>query len=173
MIPKGQSIDQLINEYGGYIRMLDYKLFNPDKNSLNFNPFKKMPKSYEKSCPEIKQFIGTLLKLCNSRKTIKDYHKFHDVEFPLEEIIRNAIFHGNNADPILQMSLKIIELNNAYIIRIRDSGVGYNVQEKQSSMVNNRPYFKHYGEGTRATAFTPVKITYENKGTTWNIIMEK
>ena len=103
-----QSIDTLMDELGGFVRIVDYELFNPDENSFGLNPLQNAPKSYETSCVEIKRFIKSLLEACNNCQTLDDQHRFRDIQYPFEEILRNGIFHGNKAAPTLLLSLKLI-----------------------------------------------------------------
>ena len=173
MIPKEQSLEQLEKELGGFVKLLDSETFHSTNESFGLNPLINAPKSYETSCPEIRKFIDSVLKVCGYRKTLDGYYRFQDVQYPFEEILRNAIHHGNKTDPTLVVSLELIECHSGYIIRIKDSGPGFDVEDKQRAILERKKYFHHYGEGMKAIFFSNTKITYEDKGSIWNIVMKK
>lgn len=173
MVLQEETIDALIDELGGYVGIVAYELWNPGKSSFDPNPLQNAPQAYETSCVEIRRFVRAVLAACDNRMSLGGYYRFQEVQYPFEELLRNAIFHGNAADPYLHVSLKLIECTGAYVIRIRDSGTGYDVQGKQAALHSGERYFQYHGEGMNALAHAITKVTYENNGAVWNIVMGK
>lgn len=103
------------------------------------------------------------------------------------KILENAFYHGNQNNPLLPVSVKVFEGKKGMIIRVRDSGIGFDFKkvidtvhaaaEKdpwfgyKSEWKKEEKYFKRAGEGFRGYHFHLGTISFENNGTIVNLML--
>lgn len=94
-------------------------------------------------------------------------HPFlNEHSFLIEELIANAILRGNNRDPFVTASAKVLLGDKGWVLRIRDSGSGFNVKR-----VLKNGEFQYNGTGLYALKVTSgIQFNFENNGNTLNIM---
>lgn len=99
--------------------------------------------------------------------------------------LENAFYHGNQNNPNLLVSLKYLEGKKGAVIRIRDSGNGFDyskVLERRNAIKTNnlslcspekiptnKRYFKRRGRGFNLFSFQKEKISFDKEGTCINL----
>lgn len=98
--------------------------------------------------------------ICNS-------HPFLNQHYLLtEELIANAILRGNNKDPFVVASAKVLLGEKGWVLRIRDSGKGFNVD----SVLKNGEY-QYGGQGLKMLKEREgIQFNYEDNGSTLNVM---
>ncbi len=99
--------------------------------------------------------------------TICDAHRFLDNYYLLtDELIANAVLRGNKKDSFVMASAKVLLGEKGWILRIRDSGNGFDVDR----VLKNREY-QYGGQGlSKLKAIEGIQFNYENNGSTLNIM---
>jgi len=81
-----------------------------------------------------------------------------------EEALANAVEYGNHYDKTLPVRISIMECREAYILRIKDQGNGFNPE---------KPIFHHLGEGFWNFENMSYPISFTNSGTAFNMAIPK
>lgn len=90
-----------------------------------------------------------------------------------EEALANSIGHGNNYDTSVITSIKLIECMYGSIIRIRDSGMGFNPAEiERKRQEGESGSFRYLGEGFHLFMQSGT-VSFENNGTVFNMVIYK
>ncbi|MFH1637415.1 MAG: hypothetical protein ABIB71_03250 [Candidatus Woesearchaeota archaeon] len=101
--------------------------------------------------------------------------------------LENALCHGNQNNPELPVTLKAFKGKKGMVVRIRDSGIGFDYKSKIKSVKNlankayyledmhkrvgkNDKYFSRLGTGLWFFQLNPAIVSFENNGTTVNIM---
>ena len=167
-----KSIDQMIEDLNGYVSLKDYLV----ENIGDWTAERKY--SYSNSVQtNIFDYISDRI-ISGIIKPRETYARFPDCESwvvsVFEEALANSIGHGNNKDHNLITSVKVIECDDGYIVRIRDSGEGFNPTEIARKRENvEHGSFKYLGEGFNFFLSINAQISYENNGTVFNVAVHK
>lgn len=103
-------------------------------------------------------------------------------------IVENAFYHGNQNNPTLPVSVKVFEGSEGFVVRVRDSGIGFDVKEvcgtvrrlgKKRSLPyspimilkGRDKYYRRRGGGLMAGYLDSAQISFENNGTTANMML--
>lgn len=91
---------------------------------------KSMEKSFKSSLPNVKAAVDEALTFVDSNINNLSREDFFDLKLVLNELIINAVIHGNNQDITKKVSI-YIEIQPENIIKtvISDEGKGYNYEE--------------------------------------------
>ena len=91
---------------------------------------KSMEKSFKSSLPNVKIAVDEALAFVDSNINNLSREDFFDLKLVLNELIINAVIHGNNQDITKKVSI-YIEIQPENIIKtvISDEGKGYNYEE--------------------------------------------
>ncbi|HIT72099.1 hypothetical protein B5E58_07010 [Tyzzerella sp. An114] len=91
---------------------------------------KSMEKSFKSSLPNVKIAVDEALTFVDSNINNLSREDFFDLKLVLNELIINAVIHGNNQDITKKVSI-YIEIQPENIIKtvISDEGKGYNYEE--------------------------------------------
>jgi len=169
-----KSIESIIEELGGYIGLGEYIIENignwGEERKLSGELTGKVDSTFDQVS---KKFLGHLYKLGVGSISWNDGKYtgyFVDV---FEEALANSVGHGNNQDESVLTSIKLIECREGYIIRIRDSGTGFNPAEIERKRKDGElGSFKYMGEGFHL--FMKNKnISFEENGTVINMVLYK
>lgn len=92
-----------------------------------------------------------------------------------EEALANSVSSGNGKDPSLKTYIKILECKYGYILRIRDMGKGFDIDEIMRLRDEGLPGSIHnsIGEGTNMFRKTRYPIIFTNNGTIFNLVIYK
>ena len=96
--------------------------------------------------------------------------QMRDVRTILDEATLNAIGHGNKNQTDLPVSIKIFKGNKGYVVRIRDSGKGFDFENTLLKLRKGEKYFK--GSGCGFCLFYDSRycnVSYEGNGSIVNI----
>lgn len=156
MVFKKQHVGALIDELGGYVGLRYYKIFDGQEALY--------------AGQELLKFHESLKKLID--EPYIPYRSLLAIRI-VGELWANAESRGNKSDPNAILSLKLIECQDGYIVRIRDSGQGFDPEEKLAQMLRGEIYYQRAGSGIRHAANPEAEVTYENNATTWNIVIRK
>ena len=90
----------------------------------------------------------------------------------IELALENAFSRGNCLDTHLPVSVKVFSGRKGHVIRIRDSGMGFNYRKKIKQMRSKEyGYAKNFGQGLLALDEPGFEASYENRGSTLNIMI--
>ena len=84
--------------------------------------------------------------------------------------LENAYAHGNKGDESLPISIKVFEGIKGLVVRIRDSGEGFDFKKTQKKFENEEKYYNGFGGGFKRYNQKEYLVSFENKGTTINIL---
>ncbi|MEK6940291.1 MAG: ATP-binding protein [Nanoarchaeota archaeon] len=88
----------------------------------------------------------------------------------LHEAFENAFGHGNCDSSFLPVSVKWFKGNKGYVVRIRDTGEGFDYHHIISERRNGRMIFKHEGWGFyHYASYDWINISFEGSGNIINI----
>ncbi len=68
------------------------------------------------------------------------------------EALSNAFSHAHNKDPVLPIYVRILEGDKGLMVRIEDSGRGFNVKEVYNKYRKKKQYYSTAGNGLRLMA---------------------
>jgi len=92
----------------------------------------------------------------------------------IRESLSNALSRGNKYDPSALTSLKVLECNDGYIVRIRDSGQGFDPYEICGKREQKeQEAFRGIGAGFDFFTHPDTLVSFENNGTTLNLVITK
>lgn len=107
-----------------------------------------------------KNIVYAVDAICNAHPFLNEHSLL------MEEIIANAIIRGNHRDPFVIASAKVLLGNKGWILRIKDSGSGFDVER-----VLKNGEFQYGGTGLHLLKITQgIQFNYENNGNTLNIM---
>jgi len=93
----------------------------------------------------------------------------HYAYYVIGELILNGLCRGNKKQSYLPISIKIFEGDKGIVIRIRDSGEGFNFKEKIRQMKNGETYYQYTGGGLRLSDKVSDEVSYEGNGSIVNV----
>ena len=139
--------------------------------------FMRVAKSIDKMLREIKfrelgeyqiiQGDNPVEQIFSANDAVRNAHNCLNRYYNLgEELIANAVLRGNNRDPFLMASVKVLLGKKGWILRIRDSGTGFDVDK-----VLKTGEHQGAGQGLRHLKETKeIQFNDENNGSTLNIM---
>lgn len=89
------------------------------------------------------------------------------------EIIENAFVRGNNYQADMAVSFKVFEGEEGLVLRIRDSGKGFDYKKKINQFHNGEEYWQNLGWGLKDANRSSHVFSYEGNGSIVNIMMKK
>ncbi len=92
-----------------------------------------------------------------------------DVGIGIGELLNNAFRHGNRGDPILSVSVKVFQGSRGYILRIRDSGTGFNFEEVLEKKRSGEKHYVTIGGGFSFCEMPYNKVAFEGLGNIVNV----
>lgn len=96
-----------------------------------------------------------------------------DIDDCVGYALENIWVHGTNQREWPEMSIKGFAGKKGIIIRIRDCGDGFNHKETQRKYLEGEDYRHNYGYGFRHFNEIEMEVSFENNGTTINIMYKK
>jgi len=163
-----KSIEDLMEELGGYVSLIEYVISNIGNWKEERTKSRELTGITDSTFDQISKKI--MEQLCSSGVGL---HNGYIVDV-FEEALANSIGHGNNYDASVITSIKVIKCNYGFIIRVRDSGMGFNPTEiARKRKEGEDGSFRYMGEGFRLFKESGVPISFENGGTTINIALYK
>lgn len=93
-----------------------------------------------------------------------------DIEDCVGYALENVWMHANNNQEFPEMSIKGFAGKRGIVIRIRDAGNGFDHAEIQRKYLAKEHYFRNYGVGFRHFNEAGIEVSFENNGTTINIM---
>jgi len=91
----------------------------------------------------------------------------------VEEAIFNAFGRGNNNQGDLPVSIAVLEGPDGYILRITDSGKGFDYEDVYNQRVNGQRYWQNMGFGFEWYDSIPGTVWFEGRGNTLNMEITK
>lgn len=91
----------------------------------------------------------------------------------VEEVMLNMYERAHNCDDNLNMSVKIAEGSEGYVLRFGDSGKEFNFREKIEKFRKNEKYEKRWGYGLEALNLPHVEASFEGDGSILNVKFRK
>ncbi len=125
---------------------------------------KSMEKSFKSSLPNVKIAVDEALTFVDSNINNLSREDFFDLKLVLNELIINAVIHGNNQDITKKVSI-YIEIQPENIIKtvISDEGKGYNYEEL--ILKDNREFsLDENGRGISLVAALIDTLTFNDMG---------
>ena len=122
---------------------------------------------YILNTPDVLQTPYTMFAVQDTKNKILNSHLFlEEFNFLIEEMLVNAIGHGNKYDASLIYSTKVLLGKKGWILRIRDSGPGFDYETTLKT-----EEYKNCGSGLKTLKASPgIEFNYENGGNTLNIM---
>jgi len=164
-----KSIEQLMEDLNGYVTLKDYLV----EHVGNWAEERKSGKGnfYGASDSTFDGISETVLTRLLEKYCSRYQSWVVDV---FEEALANSVGHGNNCDPFVITSVKVIECKEGYIIRIRDSGKGFDPFEVvRKRDAGEHGSFMYLGEGFNIFRKINSSISFENNGTVFNMVVYK
>lgn len=79
------------------------------------------------------------------------------------EALSNSFSHAHNKNPDLPMHVKVLLGNKGLIVRVADSGKGFNVNDVYTNFCNNKKYYYTAGNGMRRMSSSERFGIFHNK----------
>ncbi len=87
------------------------------------------------------------------------------------EALSNAFAHGNRKDPKRPIAITIYEGNKGLIVRIKDSGRGFNIDGVIDEYSRGKSYYHTAGNGLRLMISSTVfNVFYTDNGTAFHLL---
>lgn len=87
------------------------------------------------------------------------------------EALSNAFCHGNRKDPYKAIVVYVFKGEKGLLVRIKDSGPGFDVQSVYHRFCNNKQYYSTAGNGLRLMAHSPhFGIFHDETGTAFHLL---
>ena len=97
---------------------------------------------------------------------------YQNLNGPIGHALENAFLRGNEKKRYLPVSLKVFSGRRGKVVRIRDSGQGFDFNRKINLMrAGNQNYFNGKGRGLRTMDKPGALVSYEGNGNTINIML--
>ncbi|MBI2581582.1 ATP-binding protein [Candidatus Woesearchaeota archaeon] len=87
------------------------------------------------------------------------------------EVLSNAVERGNGGVLGLPIWVEIYEGNKGYVLRVKDSGKGFDFKEVIRTMKEGKRYFKNEGNGFRLYDQSAHEVFFEGQGNIVNILI--
>jgi len=156
-----KNFETLLKEIG-FERFVMDDLISPEKNP---ELFVKSSLNDKLLCPS-GEYKERILKKMQLEKDIVPIAKGL-----IGECVLNIYEHAHQLDESLPLSIKIAEGTNGYVIRLRDSGPGFDYQEVIGKIKNDKTgeYCHRYGVGMASLYAYDVEAGFEEGGRVLNI----
>lgn len=109
----------------------------------------------------IRKVSSGILKWLEPRKL--DDHVIFDIRLCVEEMVRNAIVHGNNSDSGLNVLIKYWLEGDRLIIEVEDEGPGFDI-DKVPDPTTEENIMKGSGRGVHIARELMDKMEFNDKG---------
>lgn len=158
------SYKQMLHK-SGPCRILRRETISPDQNPDIFNAGFKEEGVFGGPSRAYVNSIVNSLNLSSEDKI--------NMRLVLAEAITNAIERGNKSNTSLHVSIKLLEGKLDYIIRIQDSGAGFDYDEKVRKLRAGEVYYERGGSGLGALEIEELEASFEGTGNILNIRKKK
>ena len=109
----------------------------------------------------IRKVSSGILKWLEPRKL--DDSALFDIRLCVEEVIRNAIMHGNNSDKSLKVLVRYWLEGDRLIIEVEDEGIGFNLDKVPDPTIEEN-IMKGSGRGVYIVHKLMDEIKFNDKG---------
>ncbi|MBU1168762.1 MAG: ATP-binding protein [Proteobacteria bacterium] len=87
------------------------------------------------------------------------------------EALSNAFCHGHKKDPLLPIDVYVFLGENGLLVRIKDTGPGFNLDDVKDQYTKGKTYFHLAGNGLRQMIrSSDFQIFYTDNGTGFNLM---
>ncbi len=110
----------------------------------------------------------------NAMKYQKKFARLNGEQYSvLDGAFENAFLWGNRKKPFLPVLVFQYDANGKILIRIEDSGWGFNYRKKIREFESRKKYYKGAGMGFERFAFTQgVRVYWEGRGNIINLLFD-
>ncbi len=116
-------------------------------------------------------YLGELSRFLNTFSIeITDGTGRGDGDCPTAAALSNAYSHGNKEQDEYAITVKVFTGKRGAVIRIRDSGEGFDFEETARKFESGERYFYYAGGGFRTYATAVAEVAFERKGSTVNLM---
>ncbi len=105
-----------------------------------------------------RDYVGKVIRLANIKESAAVEAAFH-----------NSILYGNKKDMELPLKVKCFKGLKGVVIRIEDSGEGFDFKETQRKWKKGDKYYQNGGNGWKFFNRPSVQVSFEGKGNIINI----
>jgi hypothetical protein len=162
MVLTDESLDSMLAEIGEHRVVIEDTLV-PNGNPEFFQQYHIMGDSVLAPDPEYFKLLGDITEVSPSL---------------FEEVFLNSFGWGNNNDPDLPVAVTVFKGVNGSVVRIEDSGVGFDFSRKIEEMRKGIPFYQLGGRGLfrldkGLDGSLECYASYEGKGNVVNIRVPK
>ncbi len=103
---------------------------------------------------------------------LKDFrHELIGEKGILSEALSNAFCHGNQRDALIPIEISVYQGDLGIIVKIEDSGEGFNVNELRKKFERGKDYFHLAGNGFRRMMFSDnLGVFYNLSGNAFHLL---
>ena len=161
MVLIAKSLEEMMEEIGD-AKFSYYEIFNPEKDSRNFKERTYAGNPYVNVRNE---FIDLLMNELNLHRTSR-WEAGSAVALALE----NSLTRGHNCDTSLPVSVKVFTGDYGSVVRIRDSGPGFDFLGHIRERTEGKYYGTGRGSGILFFDHCSPQVSYEGNGSIVNIL---
>lgn len=176
MVRTEKELEDMFDEIG-HPEMVFYDILVPEENDKYglLGPLDKESPWYwipniEGQVESIYRYIERVLSpLGVNRESYLDYR---GLERAIVLSFENAYMHGNKGWNYAPISMKILQGENGFVVRIRDYGFRDGDEIFDYDLILNEGRFKHQGVGFREMKDMPQEFNLEGNGSVINILVK-
>lgn len=122
--------------------------------------------------PDYEWLFGYERKLCNFLNPWMANFRYELIgeKGILCEALSNAFSHAHQKDPTIPIIIRVYEGRKGLLIRIKDCGKGFNVDDIIEGYVKGKIYYHTAGNGIKNIMNSSFTIFYTDRGTAFNLL---
>lgn len=159
-----KSLEQMMEEIG-FTQWVKYDLITLDPDQFEVGDISSDELLEDN---ELDRYIKRLLRECDP--SYKSGLQFEDKFATISLALENAYVHAHNFER-RELSLKVFSGEKGNVVRLRDSGKGFDWKNTVEQLRSGSRYFQNLGSGFEVFDKSPYEVSFEGRGNTINMMI--